>query len=367
MVTTQQEAAPAATGYSLPSSSYTSEQTLRREMTSIFELGWHCVGREDELVERGNYLCATVLSQSVIVWRGEGGQLRAFSNYCRHRGMPLLEPGSTGKAGRIACPYHAWTYDQEGQLVGAPCMRSDGSFDRQVLSLRRLPLSLWRGWIFVCVAALPMPFTPPQSGFDGLIAPFKPEAMQTVFRVQETWRTNWKLLVENFIESYHVFQVHRDTIEPRTPTSSVVCGTGDGSFCYHWLTERPGVRRHDTINEEISAELRFREVLGCVFPSHLVSVTANLLVWLSLQPVGTDAVSMIGGLAARPGYLRDGAQRREIEQQLRRDFDAFNAEDRLIVERLWSAHRSGAVQPGPLCGLEQPLSEFHRYLSGRLQ
>jgi choline monooxygenase len=351
-------AGPAA----LPSNSYTSEDVLNAEMERIFSEGWHCVGREDVVAEPGQFLCATVLGRSVIVARDADGVLRALSNNCRHRGMPLLEPGDCGKANRLTCPYHAWTYSLDGRLLAAPLMGGSHGLDRDPLSLRSYGVTLWRGWVFVSVGERPKPFRHAQSGLDALIAPFRPEAMRSVFLVRHTWRTNWKLLVENFIESYHVFQVHRDTIEPRTPTSSVVCGPGDGTFCRHFLTERPGSRRFSAVDESLPEELRHREVLGCVFPAHLVSATANLLVWLSLCPAGPGAVAITGGVAARPGYLRDGAERLEIEQQLRRDFDAFNAEDQRVVERLFLAHASGAVRAGPLCALEQPLWEFHEYL-----
>ena len=347
-------------GHSLASPRYTSDEVLRAEVERIFAPGWHCVGREDMLEEPGRFICARVLAQSVIVTRERGGSLRAFSNYCRHRGMELLEPGSAGKADRFTCPYHAWTYALDGRLIGAPLMHS--GFERETLGLRALALCTWRGWVYVSLAPEPAPFSGGLGALDALIAPFEPQAMVTVFTVSDTWQTNWKLLVENFIESYHVFHVHRNTIEPRTPTSSVVCGSGDGSFCYHLLTERPGKRKHDSLNETIAEEYRFIELLCCVFPAQLVSVTANLLIWLGLCPGETGTVHINGGLAARRGYLREGATREEIEKQLRHDFDAFNAEDRSIVERLFQAHRSGGVRPGPLAGLERPIVEFHSYL-----
>jgi choline monooxygenase len=359
-------AAPAARAAALPSSAYTSDAALEIELERIFKRGWHCVGREDTVEGAGQFLCASVLGRSIIVARDAGGALRALSNNCRHRGMPLLEPGDSGTASRITCPYHAWTYALDGRLLAAPLMGGPEAFDREALSLRQHAVSTWRGWVFVSIAAQPQPFHPARSGLDGLIAPFQPEAMRSVFTVRHVWRTNWKLLVENFIESYHVFQVHRDTIERRTPTASVVCGPGDGTFCHHFLRERPGARRFSLPDESLCEELRDREVLGCLFPAHLVSVTANLLVWLSLAPDGPGAVAITGGVAARPRYLREGAERSAIEQQLRRDFDAFNAEDRSVVERLFLAHASGAVVPGPLCELEQPLREFHEYLEARL-
>lgn len=349
----------------LSSSNYTSAQVLQTEMERIFLPGWHCVGREDALAEYGRFLCATVLGKSIIVTRDADGELRALANSCRHRGMRLVEPGAQGNASRFTCPYHAWTYALDGRLIGAPLMGGPDAFDRGPLALDRYAVATWRGWVFVSLAAQPAPFRHPQSGLDALIAPYRPEAMQSVFLVQDTWKTNWKLLVENFIESYHLFQVHRDTLEPRTPTSSVVCGQGDGSFCYHRLTERPGARNYVNADESLSEEYRYREVLACVFPAHLVSVTANLLVWLALCPAGPGAVAITGGLSVRPGYLREGCDRRESEEQLRKDFDAFNAEDRSIVERLFLAHAAGDVRPGPLCPLEHPLREFHAYLEAQ--
>ena len=349
----------------LPSAEYTSTQALDFEMERIFRPGWHCVGREDTLAQRGRFLCAAVLGKSIIVVRDSRNELQAFANSCRHRGMRLVEPGVDGSTSGFTCPYHAWTYALDGRLIGAPYMGGPDTFDRGPLSLERYAVATWRGWVFVSLAAQPAPFNHSQSGLDALMAPYRPEQMRTVFRVQETWNTNWKLLVENFIESYHLFHVHRETLEPRTPTSSVVCGEGDGSFCYHRLTERPGVRKFVNVDERLPEEYRYGEVLACMFPAHLVSVTANLLVWLSLCPAGPGAVSITGGLSAHPDYLSEGFDRQASEAQLRRDFDAFNAEDRFILERLFLSHASGAVRPGPLCPLEHPLQEFHAYLQAQ--
>ena len=122
-------ALPFESGRMLPPAAYTSADVLAEEHRRIFANEWSCVGRIADLPTRGDYLTAEIPSpdsthpdghRSIVVLRDDDGRLRAFDNVCVHRGSPLLH--DCGNATRITCPYHAWVYRLDGQLIGAPYM-----------------------------------------------------------------------------------------------------------------------------------------------------------------------------------------------------------------------------------------------------
>ena len=120
---------PFEQGRMLPPAAYSSEAVLAEEHRRIFAREWSCVGRTADLPCNGDYLTAEVPSadpaqpgghRSIIVVRGDDGRLVAHDNVCVHRGSPLLS--GCGNEARITCPYHAWVYRLDGQLIGAPYM-----------------------------------------------------------------------------------------------------------------------------------------------------------------------------------------------------------------------------------------------------
>ncbi|MEL0005825.1 MAG: Rieske (2Fe-2S) protein, partial [Luminiphilus sp.] len=134
----------------LPRESYLSEEAFDLEYRAIFESDWVCIGRSESLPSPGDYLAIRLKEQSLLVVRGEGGNLAAFFNVCRHRGTELValpDPGPvTGTFERnIVCPYHAWTYHLDGRLRGTPHLdiATDG------VELHHLPLEEWGGFLFV--------------------------------------------------------------------------------------------------------------------------------------------------------------------------------------------------------------------------
>ena len=101
---------------------YTDHEVFREEMERFFFGMWVCAGRTEQIQKPGDYFLAEVAGESVIVTRDSEGGVRAFYNVCRHRGTQICKEGVGKLPGRIQCPYHAWTYDFDGRLIGAPHM-----------------------------------------------------------------------------------------------------------------------------------------------------------------------------------------------------------------------------------------------------
>ena len=135
------------TANALPAGVYTSPAFYEAEQATLFQRGWLCLGRADDLPSPGDYLVTDIGTISLVTLRGRDGAIRSFANSCLHRMTRLLD-GKGNCAGRIICPYHAWTYRDDGRLAAAPHMDKAAGFDPSPLRLKELRTELWEGFVF---------------------------------------------------------------------------------------------------------------------------------------------------------------------------------------------------------------------------
>jgi len=131
----------------LPRRFYADPEFYRAELERFYITRWICAGRADQIPNAGDYFTRALGDDSVIVTRDGSGDIHALFNVCRHRGTRLCEQADGHFAGRIQCPYHAWTYDLDGQLLAAPHMPPE--FRKQDYPLHRADCETWDGHIFV--------------------------------------------------------------------------------------------------------------------------------------------------------------------------------------------------------------------------
>jgi phenylpropionate dioxygenase-like ring-hydroxylating dioxygenase large terminal subunit len=126
----------------LPPVIYTSEEFLEFERRALFDHEWICVGRASRIPNPGDWFTCEVNREQMIVARGKDGQIRAFSSICQHRGMQVVE--GEGNCTKFTCPYHMWSYDLTGRLLGAPAMEKTEGFDKKDYPLPPAQVELWR-------------------------------------------------------------------------------------------------------------------------------------------------------------------------------------------------------------------------------
>jgi len=212
---------PAVAGLepTLPSSWYTSAQVFALEKERIFCREWLCVARAEELVEPGAFRVLEVLGESILLVRNREGQLRAFYNVCRHRGSRLCrEPPAAGAAavlgggltgGRITCPYHRWTYDLDGRLIGAPYLTGEPGFDKSLFSLYPVGLECWGGFVFVHLTpARAAPLAAQLGAIPERVARYPLSELRIGHTIRYEVGANWKVICENYNECYHCAGVH---------------------------------------------------------------------------------------------------------------------------------------------------------------
>lgn len=203
----------------LPGRYFYDPEIYAREQERIFGQMWTCVGRADSILEPGDFRTVELGGESVIVVRGRDRVLRAFLNVCRHRGARLcLEPcGETGAA--IQCPYHAWSYSLDGRLIGAPNIAREEELDRERLGLVPVHLSIWEGQIWLSLASDPEPIEaqlePILEQRFGELEKFRRYDIGSLAvgrSISYDVASNWKLVVENFMECYHCGPVHPELV-----------------------------------------------------------------------------------------------------------------------------------------------------------
>jgi phenylpropionate dioxygenase-like ring-hydroxylating dioxygenase large terminal subunit len=352
---------------SLPPRSYTSNAFHRLEVERIFHREWLCVGRTDDVPDPGDYVTTDLVGAPIITMRTSVGDIRSYSNVCLHRSMRLLNGRGTVKS-RIVCPYHAWTYGIDGRLAGAKHMKRTPGFDAGTQHLPPVRTELWDGWIYVTLD----PSTPPVGQrlqeLQGIIGRYGAERYVKIYHDEFEWQTNWKCLMENFMEDYHLPYVHRKTISGYSPTSEVEVFEGRDAFSYHLnrkTADAPrGLAHRD--NRTLEGDWRRTTVLYAVLPAHLVNLAPDHLWYLTLQPKGTDRVAIRFGLSYAPEFLAEVNDRDAFTAKWRQFFDTVNAEDRAVVEGVRAGAESVLARPGRLCRLERFTYDFGRYLHRKL-
>jgi Rieske 2Fe-2S family protein len=202
----------------LSGSDYTKADVFDEELERIWFGDWVCVGRTEEVAEPGDYLVRNLGGESIFLTRDEDGGLNGFYNVCSHRGTKFLddEPASGHARKAFVCPYHAWTYDLKGRLVGSPNVKEGERFDRNDYPLHGFAVDSYAGFLFVNLAKEPRPLSDwMNEGAESvnMFDRFRLEELRVGVRIVYEVAANWKIVVENYNECLHCPQVHPELVQ----------------------------------------------------------------------------------------------------------------------------------------------------------
>jgi phenylpropionate dioxygenase-like ring-hydroxylating dioxygenase large terminal subunit len=349
----------------MPPGLYTSEDVLALERDRIFRQEWICIGRASTIAHPGDYLAADIAGQPVVAVRQKDGALKAFSNVCLHRMSTLLEGSGTAKV--IVCPYHAWSYNLDGTLRGAPYMEHTTGFRRQDYRLPELRCDVWEGWIYVSLDRSIESVAERLNALSDLIGRYGMGDYVETFREEHVWDTNWKILAENFMESYHLPMLHKGTVGPHSKIEDMDCPPGHDAFNYHWITKEAtlAIGNAHPSNMRLEGHWRKTTALLAIYPTHLITLTPGYFWYLLLSPRGVGKVHMVFGGGLSPEFIAD-PRGSEYIATLKELLDEVNREDRRGVEAVFRGMQAPLARPGHLSYLERPNYDFARYLARRL-
>jgi phenylpropionate dioxygenase-like ring-hydroxylating dioxygenase large terminal subunit len=358
-------AVPFERAHAMPKSVYTSPEFAEAEQRHIFAQEWLCAGRADALAKPGDYLTMNIAGEPVIILRDREGQLRGMSNVCRHRMSTLLE--GRGNVRSIVCPYHAWTYNLDGSLRGAPAMARNEDFCRDDVKLPPVRVEDWQGWIMVTRNPDAPPVAERLAGVDRLVGHLPMADYREVFREEFRWDTNWKVLAENFMESYHLPVCHAGTIGGASDLNKMECPAGEEAFNYHWIIKNdtvPLALAHPS-NTTLEGDDRRITWLLAIYPSLLITLTPGYFWYLSLTPDGPGSVRVLFGGGMSAEWMADPEAETHLAS-VKALLDDVNVEDKGCVEKVWKGLCAGLSAPGALSHLERPNYDFARYIASRM-
>ncbi len=353
----------------VPPAIYSSEEIARLEQERIFSQEWLCPGLAADIPNPGDYITYTVAGQPIYVIRGRDGSVRSYANVCLHRMMTLLP--DRGNCKRITCPYHGWTYDTDGRVIGAGHMGGrDPEFDKKGYRLPEIRTELWQGWIYVTLNPQAASVAQRLAELEPQVARYRLDKYVSVALQDHHWNTNWKLLTENFMEGYHLPVAHRETVGAWFPVDA----TKFPEKVYDnftWQTfekdETAKYGRASPENKHLDGVWRYTSLMPTVFPSHMYVLAPDHMWYLTLRPDGVNHVHVRFGLAVAPEvYEALGEQRQDWLDTTLKFFDRVNAEDKFVVEGIHRGSSSPLARSGPFSWLEREIHDFARYLDGRL-
>lgn len=190
----------------LPSRYYYDPAILEDEKLSIFFKSWNFVGHVSEVEKPGQFVTINIFEQSVIVVRGKDQVLRAFHNVCQHRGTRLVKERRGENVRAFVCPYHAWTYGLDGALRGAPRTERLCNFDKSKISLQSVRVQEFAGFVYVNLDCDAKPMEDLFPGASEFLHDLSPDLNDLTLESEEDIiaPVNWKIIIDNAIESYHV-------------------------------------------------------------------------------------------------------------------------------------------------------------------
>jgi Rieske 2Fe-2S family protein len=345
---------------------FVSPEIFARERERIFARQWVLVGHQSQLAEAGDFLLAAVAEESFVVIRDQRSVIRGFYNVCRHRGARLKED-ACGHASAIQCPYHAWTYALDGQLIGAPHMDQVPGFDKADYSLHRVNLGLWEGFIFVNLGDA----STERGGYRSLeewFAPLKGKfshwnmsILQPAKRIEYDVHANWKLMFENYSECYHCPGVHPQ-LQKVSPYDSAENDLREGPFLGGFMKINPG--KSLTMSGNACAAFvgkieNLQQVYYySIFPNMLLSLHPEYVMVHQLWPQSPERTLIVCDWLFHP----DAFGRNDFKPEDAIEFwDMTNKQDWHVCELSQQGIASRAYEPGPYSPRESIPAAWDEY------
>jgi Rieske 2Fe-2S family protein len=335
---------------SMPQKYFVSPEIFAREQQKIFAKQWLLIGHQSQVAKPGDYFLVDVANESLIVTRDQRGTIHGFYNVCRHRGSRLCEHRTgeavNGHLAAIQCPYHAWTYGLDGQLIGAPHMDEIRGFEKADYSLKQVSLGIWEGFIFVNLEGNPEPLEKWFAPLKGKFSAWNMSILQPARRVEYDVRANWKLMFENYSECYHCPAVHPQ-LQKISPYDSAENDLHEGPFLGGFMKINSG--KSLTMSGNVCAaflgeiENTQQVFYYSIFPNMLLSLHPEYVMVHQLWPQSPERTSIVCDWL----FHRDAFLRKNFNPQDAIEFwDVTNKQDWRACELSQQGISSLAYQPG---------------------
>lgn len=362
---------PVSEANGLPNAHYTSETVFEQERDPLWNTSWAGVCTIADVAEPGDARPIDFLGVPLFALHGRDGKIRVFQNICRHRGMILVtEPRKI--EGAIRCPYHSWCYSHDGRLaatphVGGPGKNSHPDIKREELGLLEVRTHIWMGVVYINLSG----DAPEFADLHGDLMARWAEFDQPLFHggpdstIQLTCRTNWKLAVENYCESYHLPWVHPglnsySRLEDHYNIEEPGKFCGQGTEVYRQIEDEDGSKFPDF--EGLSEKWDTAGEYVTLTPNVMLGVQRDHIFAIILEPKGAKmTVEHIHIFYASPDT--SNALRAKNTAQWKVVFE----EDIGVVEGMQAARGAPGFDGGKFSpAMDGPTHLFHQWVATRL-
>lgn len=384
---------PLSQAITLPPQAFTSQEFFDWEMQHLFQSDWMPVAHISQVPCPGDYLNIDLLGEPLVITHGREGSYHILSRICPHRAMDIMpagfgyeghettetQAGHTGCAHAkvLMCPYHAWTFDLDGKVRGTPEMQQAEGFKGSAWALKSFHTEVWNGFIFVNLDGNASPLSERYAEMNQMLAPWIAADLQVGIQIRWDCPFNWKVLAENFMESYHHIGAHAKTLQPVMPGKDT------------WTEEeKPGyIRAHLPIKPQLAQEMREMEVRGefpeglppiatlpeslkrewnlfMGFPLFMLMASQDRLIWYRMEPIAPDRMGLLTTILVPRSTLerQDWPQLHKAETEM---LKLFHMEDMEICAAVQRGFYSSGCQRGRLSHLEMPVWLVHRFIAAR--
>ncbi len=357
--------------HALPAWVYNHPELTRLEIERVLMPSWQIVCHVNSIPRAGDYATFDLGPESVLVLKDRDGSIRAFHNVCRHRGARLLD-GSGNCPSTITCPYHGWSYRHDGGLIGVPMRETFPGLDRAAHGLRPVRVDTALGFVFVCLAGDPPPVSSTWGRLALELAPYRFEDMVPLTPITtEVWDVDWKIAMDNYLESYHVPIGHPGLYRMFTPDYDDVAAVPGVARGVSWMRDRPSSRWSERMYQKLAAgavthlpeKLRRSWRFYSALPNLGIDVFPDQMDFFQLLPGGPGKCIVRGAMFGLPN---EGREIRAVRYLSNRINTQVNNEDRWLCQRVQRGLASSSYKPGPLSRLETYMHEFHNLLRERI-
>jgi carnitine monooxygenase subunit len=352
-------------GMSLPGWLYYDPEFFEAEKKAFFRAAPQVVCHESEIREPGEWRTLEYLGESVFVIRGDDGEVRAFSNVCRHRGSRLVD-GTGGCAKVLTCPYHAWSYARDGRLVGVPHRSEYPGLRPENFSLFPVALENWHGFLFATLEPGSPSVAEMMAPYEDEVALYRFEDLRVVGRVTLRPRPlNWKTIADNYSDHLHIPVGHPGLsrlfernyrIEAKDHVDRM---EGD-------LVEKPSANPMERAYqhflppvEHLPATHQRKWLYYKLFPNAAFDIYPDQVDFMQFLPLSATETVIREISYAIPDNRREMKATRYLNWMINR---RVNAEDTELITRVQLGMQSAAYRPGPLGTSEVCLRSFAKKL-----
>ncbi len=362
----------------LPPRCYTDPDFYELEKERVFRRSWLAVGRVDQVAEPGDYFSLDLFGEPIIVCRDRGGDLRALSNVCTHRWMRLVghppdarfpfKADACGHRNSFQCPYHLWSFDLDGRLVGAPGMEEAEGFDKADHGLPRFAVETWGGFVFVNLDPEAAPLASQLRALDPFVEAYELDRLRMIEGLEYDCPWNWKLSVEAGNESYHHLGLHQDILEEWLPAEMSDIEPSMGPFTIYRNPTKDGSPMPCLFPPPRGLDERQMSSLQLVnvFPYTMFFMSPEHTAWLQLIPESAESHKLVYVPLMHPNV--DQAERPdEVGAVVRAMLDAVHQQDMAAGPSCQVGAASRAARAGRRSHLESQAWQWHSWLLDRLE